>query len=62
MGWTTHHDRLALVLNDMAGPTDLISASQTQEHELVGRVDRIFVDGRHGGELPFRRHLRLYAR
>jgi hypothetical protein len=54
--WWTHHDCLALVLNDVTGPANLIASTQAQEHELVGRVYRILVFWRQRGELPLGGH------
>lgn len=36
-----HHDRLALVLDDMTRTPDLVTASQAQEHQLVRRIHRL---------------------
>jgi hypothetical protein len=51
-----HHYCLALVLEDVAGPTDLISASQAQKHQLISWVDGFHILRLHGRVLPLRRH------
>lgn len=57
-GARPYHDRLALVLNDMTRAADLVAASQTQEHELIRGIDRLFRDrsGIQGRSLPLGRH------
>ena len=52
-----HHDCLALVLKDVAGPADLVAASQAQEHQLVSRVYGLHVLWLHGRMLPLGRHI-----
>jgi hypothetical protein len=41
---STHHDRLALVLQDMARSTDFLTSTKTLEHELILRSHRVIVD------------------
>jgi hypothetical protein len=56
---STYHDCLAFVLQNMAGPTNLLAASQAREDELIRRIDWlvIFFDGGcHGGCFSFRSH------
>lgn len=36
-----HHNSLALVLDDMAGPTDFIATAEAEKLELIGWVDRL---------------------
>lgn len=50
------HDRLALVLNDVTRSSNLISTAQAQEHQLIGRINRLFILGRRRVEFPFRSH------
>jgi len=52
----THHDCLPLVLDDMAWSADFIAATETEEHQLVGRVDRLLWGGGHLRGLPFGSH------
>lgn len=53
----THHDRLALVLDDVTGPADLVAAAQAEEHQLIGRIDWLLRHGRcHRGRLPLGSH------
>ncbi len=70
-----YHDRLSLVLDDMARSADLIPPSQAEEHELIRRIDwllqrgsshrRGFPLGRHGSvttERVFgRRQIRMFS-
>lgn len=60
-----YHDRLALVLNDMTRPANLVAASQADKLELVGGIYAI-VCFRCGGvqvaELPLGCHVALLAR
>ena len=43
----SHHDRLSLVLDDVARPSHFVSSAQAGEEELVARVDGL-VRGVHG--------------
>ena len=54
----THHDCLALVLDDVAGPANLVAAAQGQEHKLIGRVDGLigYSCCCHGRGLPLGSH------
>jgi hypothetical protein len=53
----THHDCLALVLDDVARPANLVAAAQGQEHQLIGRVDGLLGHGCcHGRGLPLGSH------
>ena len=53
-----HHDRLALVLYNVARAADFVAAAEAEEHELVGGVDGLLGRGRvHGRGLAFRGHV-----
>jgi hypothetical protein len=51
----TYHDRLALVLYDVARSSNLVAAAQAQEHELVRGIYRVVIVGAQCIVLPFRR-------
>lgn len=39
----THHDSLALVLDNMTGSANFVASTKTEEHELVSRVYWLFL-------------------
>lgn len=40
---SAYHHGLALVLNDMTRTTDFIASTKTEEHELICRIDWLFI-------------------
>lgn len=57
-----HHDRFALVLDDMARPSDFIAASQTEKHELVRGVYWLVLGCIHRRRLPLGCHARVVVK
>lgn len=55
----THHDCLALVLEDVAGASNLVTAAQAQEHQLIGWVYGLNIFRLHCRMLSLGSHLCL---
>lgn len=51
-----HHDRLALVLDDVTRATDFVTAAKAEKHEFIGGIYGVVVLGRHGRCLSLCRH------
>jgi phage tail tape-measure protein len=34
-----YHDRFAFVLNDVAGPSNLVPTTEAEEHQLISRIN-----------------------
>lgn len=57
-----HHDRLALILEDVTGAANLVAASQAQEHQLIGWIYRLYIPRLHSRMLPFGSHVCVFTR
>lgn len=53
----TYHDCFALILDNMAGPSNLITSAKTEEHELIRRIHGLLGGCRgHRRRLPLGSH------
>jgi hypothetical protein len=52
----TDHDCFALVLDDMARPSHLVSTAEAEKHKLISRIDGLFRKRRNRRQLSFCSH------